>query len=282
MNSKGRDDHKNSQEHLVVNTFLSISAMLFYLGTASSRLYQLHAMVAQHQRLYWLGGIAVICHAVLLSQLIFTPMGLSLGVTNAASLVAWVIAVFLLLSLPKKPVENLLLVVFPLAALAIALSVFTQSEHILSVEKGVGVQLHVFFSIVAYSLLSITALQAIFLAIQEYQLRHKNLSWAMRHLPPLQVMESLLFQMMALGIAFLSISLLSGFLFLENIFAQHLVHKTILSLAAWGVFSALLYGHWQYGWRGKTAVRWSLVGFFVLMLAYFGSKIVLELVLKRV
>jgi ABC-type uncharacterized transport system permease subunit len=265
-----------------VNTLLSLSAILFYLGTALSRLYQLRTMISQQQLLYKLGGVAVASHAVILSQSMFTPTGLNLGISNAASLVAWVIALLLLITLIKKPVENLLLVVFPTASLAIAIDLLMHSERILNTEKGLGVQIHVFFSIVAYSLLSITALQAIFLAIQEYQLRHKNLSWAMRHLPPLQVMESLLFQMMGLGLMFLSISLASGFIFLEDIFAQHLVHKTILSIAAWCVFSALLYGHWQYGWRGKTAVRWSLFGFFVLMLAYFGSKVVLELVLKRV
>jgi len=141
--------------------------------------------------------------------------------------------------------------------------------------------IHIFSSLLAYSLLSISAFQAVFLAVQDYQLHHKRPGWVMQRLPPLQVMETLLFQIMALGVILLTISLFSGFWFLSDIFAQHLVHKTVLSIIAWWVFIILLWGHWQYGWRGRIAIYWSLSGFFFLMLAYFGSKFVLELILKR-
>jgi ABC-type uncharacterized transport system permease subunit len=94
-------------------------------------------------------------------------------------------------------------------------------------------------------------------------------------------METLLFQMIGTGLFFLSISLVSGFIFIEDLFAQHLVHKTVLSIIAWIIFSSLLIGRFRYGWRGKTAVRWTLTGFFLLLLAYFGSKLVLEIILHR-
>jgi ABC-type uncharacterized transport system permease subunit len=55
----------------------------------------------------------------------------------------------------------------------------------------------------------------------------------------------------------------------------------VLSLIAWAVFATLLWGHWKFGWRGRTAIRWTLGGFVFLMLAYFGSKMVLELMLGR-
>jgi ABC-type uncharacterized transport system permease subunit len=87
--------------------------------------------------------------------------------------------------------------------------------------------------------------------------------------------------MLTAGVLFLSVSLISGFMFIENLFAQHLVHKTVLSLLAWLIFSGLLLGRWRYGWRGKTATKWTLSGFVLLVLAYFGSKFVLELVLHR-
>lgn len=94
-------------------------------------------------------------------------------------------------------------------------------------------------------------------------------------------METLLFQMLGAGIIFLTISLISGFLFIEDLFAQHLVHKTVLSLLAWVIFSGLLIGRSRYGWRGQTAIQWTLIGFVLLLLAYFGSKLVLELILQR-
>ena len=63
--------------------------------------------------------------------------------------------------------------------------------------------------------------------------------------------------------------------------AQHLVHKTVLSVASWAVFLMLLWGHWRYGWRGRTALRWTWTGYAVLLTAYFGSKFVLETLLGQ-
>jgi ABC-type uncharacterized transport system permease subunit len=90
-----------------------------------------------------------------------------------------------------------------------------------------------------------------------------------------------MFQMIRIGFVLLSLALFTGVLFLEDIFAQHLVHKTVLSIVAWLVFATLLWGRWRFGWRGQVAIRWTVGGFVFLMLAYFGSKLVLELILNR-
>ena len=92
-------------------------------------------------------------------------------------------------------------------------------------------------------------------------------------------MDKLLFKILALGVIFLSASLLSGFIFLEDIFAQHLIHKTILSILAWVIFVSLIYGRKKYGWRGRNAANITLIGFFILFLSYFGTKIVLEIII---
>ena len=110
-------------------------------------------------------------------------------------------------------------------------------------------------------------------------LRNKRPGGFIRALPPLQTMETLLFQMIGLGLALLTASLLTGTLYIEDMFAQHLVHKTILSMVAWVVFATLLWGRWRFGWRGRTAIRWTLSGFVVLLLAYIGSKLVIEIIL---
>jgi len=83
------------------------------------------------------------------------------------------------------------------------------------------------------------------------------------------------------GIALLSISIISGFAFLDDMFAQRVVHHTVLSSAAWVMYTGLLVGHRLLGWRGTTAVRWTLIAFVLLLLGYFGSKFVLEIVLQR-
>ena len=103
----------------------------------------------------------------------------------------------------------------------------------------------------------------------------------MRILPPLTLTEALLFRLIAAGFLLLTLTLVTGVLFVDNLFAQHLVHKTVLSVAAWLVFGVLLFGRWRYGWRGKRAVRLTLIGMAVLLLAFFGSKFVLELLLRR-
>ena len=133
----------------------------------------------------------------------------------------------------------------------------------------------------AYSLLSIAVAQAILLAIQDKYLHNKHPAGFLRSLPSLETMEILLFRIIGLGVLALSISLISGFLYLEDMFAQHLVHKTILSIIAWSVFVVLLWGRFKFGWRGKMAIKWSISGFTLLMLAYFGSKFVIELVLQQ-
>jgi ABC-type uncharacterized transport system permease subunit len=94
-------------------------------------------------------------------------------------------------------------------------------------------------------------------------------------------MESLLFQMSAVGFILQSLALLTGMFYLEDMFEQHLVHKTILSIAAWCVFAVLLWGRWKFGWRGRTAIRWTMAGFTILLLSYFGSKMVLEIFLNK-
>jgi len=119
------------------------------------------------------------------------------------------------------------------------------------------------------------------LAVQDHQLRNKKPGGFVRALPPLQTMETLLFQMIGLGFFLHSLSLITGIIYLDDMFAQHIAHKTILSILAWIIFAILLWGRWRFGWRGSTAIRWTLAGFTVLFLAYVGSKWVLEVILNR-
>jgi len=206
---------------------------------------------------------------------------LNFGFFNIASIISALIALLLLLENLDKPIEKLGIVIFPTAALMLTLSInFPGKEHVLPVYSW-QMNIHILSSIIAFSLLNIAALQAIFLAIQEQQLRRHPPRKLIQSLPPLQTMETLLFQMIGTGVILLTVSLISGFFFIDDLFSQHLVHKTILSILAWLIFSALLFGRIRYGWRGQTAIQWTLIGFTLLLLAYFGSKMVLELILNR-
>lgn len=264
---------------------IGILAILLYL--ASSLLLAVRLVRREEAPYFGRGGIltlgfgAVLLHAGVLYPLLVTANGLNLGFFNAASLVGWLTALLLLASSLQRPLENLGIALLPMAALTIALVFAYPSQHVLSEASRWQLDLHILLSILAYSLMVIAVLQALLLAVQDRQLRNRHPGGLIRALPPLATMETLLIQLIATGFVLLSLALLTGFFFLEDIFAQHLVHKTVLSLIAWAVFATLLWGHWKFGWRGRTAIRWTLGGFVFLALAYFGSKLVLELLLGR-
>ena len=226
-----------------------------------------------------LGFGAVTLHALALYPELITGQGLNLGFFNAASLIALLTVALLLLTAVKQPVENLGIPVLPIAAVTLALAIWTPTTQPSITTTAWQLDLHILFSVLAYSLLALAAVQAILLAIQDHHLRNRHPGGYIRALPPLQIMERLLFQMIGTGFALLSAALLTGIVFLDDIFAQHLVHKTVLSLAGWVIFGILLWGRWRFGWRGRTAIRWTLSGFVLLVLAYFGTKLVLELIL---
>lgn len=103
----------------------------------------------------------------------------------------------------------------------------------------------------------------------------------MQTLPALDTLEALLFYLIKIGLAVLTVSLVTGLVYVDDLFGQHLAHKTILSIFAWLVFALLLWGRWKRGWRGRVAVRMTLAGIALLLLSYFGSKLVLEIILDR-
>ncbi len=265
---------------------ISLAAILLYLAAALRiGISLLHNTADEHTaklQMLGIGLVAISLHGIILFQAIITGTGLNLGIFNAASLVTWLIASFILAASLIKPLENLAIVLLPLAALTLGLELLFPSPRLLPEDAPMGLRIHIMLSILAYSLLAIAALQALALAIEDHLLHARRPLRAMRVLPPLQTLEGSMFQIIAFGFFLLSLGLISGLMFLKDIFAQHLVHKTVLSIIAWLVFAILLWGRHRFGWRGRTAIRYALSGFSLLMLAYFGSKAVLELILDRI
>lgn len=226
-----------------------------------------------------LGALALIAHALGLHFQLLPGAGLSLNFFSASSLIAWAVIALILLGWTRLPLQNLFLLLFPLGALTVLLAQFVPAGTSQPIHEAPGILAHILLSILAYGLLTIAMFQALLLSLQDHQLKHKHPSGLIRNFPPLQTMESLLFGFLWAGWLLLSLSLLSGWLFFEDLFAQHLVHKTVLSCIAWVVFAILLWARHQLGWRGHKAIRWTLAGFCLLMLAYFGSKLVREFIL---
>ncbi len=261
-------------------------AVLLYLTSTfllGAKIYGSSGIFNKTRSIFLLFGIiALMLHAHLLYQSIILSNGLDFGFFNAVSLVGWLVALIVLLTSLYRPLENLLLMLFPIAGLAILLELFIPDERILNESLSTGLRIHILLSICAYSLLMIGAFQALLLAVQERLIKAKRAAIIMNTLPPLQVMEDLLIQIIVIGFFLLSLSLASGMMFIDDMFAQHLVHKTVLSILAWVIYCILLWGRWSAGWRGKRIIRWALGGFVALLLAYFGSKFVLEVILHRV
>lgn len=228
-------------------------------------------------RLLGLTGFVLQGYSVYL--LLHQPGGIDLSFFPVGSLVAWAVAGMVLASSLRQLLDNLFIGVFPLAAITALLAGFIDTGSMPKPYAG-GLITHILLSLLAYSLFTIATVQAVLLSRQEAALKQHHTRGLVTSLPPLQMMERLLFESLWAGFVLLSASLVSGFLFVDNLFAQHLAHKTLLSLFAWLVYAVLLAGRHFLGWRSRTAVRWTLGGFVLLMLGFFGSKLVLELLLK--
>lgn len=260
-------------------TITGLLAVVLYLATAALLVRRLAHATGERLALLALGLAAAALHGAVLGQDLLGGPGLDLSFFTTLSLVTWLMAALILLGALRAPVENLGVGALPLAAIGLGLELSPLADQRTMPVMDSAMQAHVVLSLLAFSLLAIAAFQAALLAIQDHYLRLRRPGGFVRALPPLETMERLLFRIIALGFIFLTAALLLGWVALEDLFAQHLVHKTALSLVAWAVFGVLLWGRWYFGWRGRTAVRWTTGGLTVLLLAYFGSKLVLELIL---
>ena len=231
--------------------------------------------------LTWTAGLGVGLHLLALVTGLVHEGSLRVGVTEAASLFAWQSAMLLWLFSFREPIRVNGVALYPLAGLFALWAALTPSPVSQVQLSDWQVSAHVLISLLAAGLLTVAAAQAIALAIQERLLHRHRLAPADSRMPPLQTMEHVLFQLIALGFLLLSLTLLSGLWFVHDWLAQHLAHKTLLSISAWVIFGVLLWGRWRHGWRGRTATRWALTGYGVLILSYFGSKFVLEQVFGR-
>lgn len=226
----------------------------------------------------WL--ITIVCSVIFLFNRITSPAGLDFSFYNTLLISALVVSTILCLISTFKRVEFLGLFVLPITLVCIGLNVILLQPRA-PILLSAGILVHIVTSIVAFSILCLGAIQAILLLVQDRQLKTHTSPGILRAIPSLHENETTLFQSIGLGVVVLAISLGTGFIYLDDIFGQHLIHKTILSSLAWVVFVTLLWGRVQFGWRGPTAIRWTLGGFTFLILAYFGSKFVLELILNR-
>jgi ABC-type uncharacterized transport system permease subunit len=259
---------------------LGVAACLCYLAATGLQIQKVLKGNGTDRWVKLLGALAVILHGFTAYKGFINTNGYDLGFYPMLSLMAFSIGAIVLISSLRRPVDNLFVFVFPLAVSTIILQIVLKGDFMPRQDITGGIFSHIALSIIAYSLLTIAAAQALLLSFGDNMLRHHQLI-ILRNLPPLETMEHLMFEMIWAGLVFLTLSIGSGFIFIADFSEPGLVHHTAITLAAWIVFIVLAWGRYQLGWRGAIASRWTLFGFVLLVLGYFGSKIVLEFILGK-
>jgi ABC-type uncharacterized transport system permease subunit len=206
--------------------------------------------------------------------------GLSVSLAGAVSLIGLQLAVIGLLGALEPNLRGMAAGLLLLAAVAtIPMDMHPDVPTTLNISWQL--QAHILIAMFAYGLLTAGAIVAVYALIQDRRLKAGKLSSGNQLFAPLETTEKMLFSVTAAGFSVLLLAVLSGFAFVENLFAQHLVHKTAFSLLALLLFGILVAGRMFAGWRGKRAVYLYLWGFVFLCLAYFGARFVLEELLNR-
>jgi ABC-type uncharacterized transport system permease subunit len=278
--------------------FVALATALLYLAIAALSWAQLKTEPAADRRFAVVTALmlpALVGHAIALGDSMFGLGGLRFGFAHALSatllisgLTLWVEGFFV-------PLRGLYLLVAPIAALTVTLPSFFHGASLADEGSSLYLRLHLTVALLSYGILAVAALHALLMATVDYYLHQpsvapgQGLSRLFARLPPLLALESLLFRQIAVGFVLLSVTLASGAAFSEERFGRPLgeahslvpPQKIVFALLSWLVFGSLLAGRAMFGWRGRTALRWTFVGFVMLLLAYVGSLFVVEVILGR-
>ena len=228
-------------------------------------------------------AVALLAHGISLQHALFPDGRMQFGFSVAVSMMVWLAVLFYWIETLYTRLDGLQTLAMPAAAVCSMLPALFPSQHELTNAGSMAFRAHFVIAMLAYSLFTLAALHALLMAVAEKQLHSARLSKAFAKLPPLLTMEALLFRLVGIAFILLTLTLVSGVAFSESLFGKAftLDHKTIFAVISWLLFGALLFGRHAWGWRGRVALRWTLAGFVALMLAYVGSRFVVEVVLQR-
>lgn len=268
--------------HVIAATlYAGLATHLWRARWRGPALDQPKAGLANRERIWLL--VAMVLHGITLVDAILPGEAMRFGFAAALSLILWLAIVLYLVESLYARMEGLQMLGLPLAAVCVMLPAAFPGQHILANAHSPAFRLHFLVAMLAYSLFTLAALHAVLMAVAEKRLHRGRMSPLLASLPPLLTMEALLFRLIHIAFVLLTLTLASGIMFSETLFGKALPfnHKTIFAIISWAIFAALLAGRHLRGWRGRVALRWTLAGFGALLLAYVGSRFVLEIVLGR-
>ena len=229
--------------------------------------------------------VALVLNGMLLYRSVVRPDGLDMSVGNGIGMLVWLtVVIYWVGGLAFRGLAAILGLMAPIAFCAVVVQASVMHvHHIVNYGGDPLFALHFAIAMLAYALFFVATVHALVMLAEEKWLHRGVLPPFIRQLPPLLEMEALLFRILLAAFVLLTLTVLSGLFFSEELFGKPftLTHKNVFAILSWFIFGGLLAGHYFRGWRGRTAVYWTLAGFTALLLAYIGSKAVLELILKR-
>jgi len=225
--------------------------------------------------------LALLAHGALIYQSMLGRGDIRLGFGNSLSTILWLTALVYWVSSQGAPLARLQSWVSGLAAVSVLGMVLFTATHVIPNSQALALRAHLVVSFLAYGLLAVAALHAVLMTLLEKQL-HRG-AFLRDGAPPLLTLEAMLFRSIGIGFALLTLAVISGVFFSEELFGKALQfsHKIVFAILSWLVFGGLLLGRYFRGWRGRTALVWTITGFMLLLLAYLGTQFVLEVVLRR-
>jgi ABC-type uncharacterized transport system permease subunit len=256
--------------------------------------------LAQWERVAILVPLAL--HTWLVYQALFVAPELRFGFGQALSVTLWLAVLIYWFESLFVNLEGMQAIVLGAAAACVLLPGLFPGLAAPPDASGIAFRAHLALAMLAYSLFTIGAMHALLMALIERRLHRDRLFGGRRDgdadapvrgrgllegplstLPPLLTLERLLFRILTLGFVLLTLTLATGAIYSEEVFgrALRLNHKTVFAILSCVIFGLLLAGRWRYGWRGRRALRWTLAGFVMLLLAYVGSRFVIEVILGR-
>lgn len=221
-----------------------------------------------------LAVIALITHAITLKLLIFRgDGGQNLTLLNLGSAVSLLMCIIMTVVAYKGRAWYLTPIVYSFAIINLMLSTIMPGEFITHLEASVPLFIHIGLALLSYATLLIAALYAFQVALIDYQLKNKTLKFS-PDMPPMMVVERKMFHITQVGVILLTLTLCTGFIYMDNIFDKENIHKSVLSVIAWFVYIILLWGHFHGGWRGKRVLSFHVVGALILTMAFFGNRLI--------
>jgi ABC-type uncharacterized transport system permease subunit len=241
------------------------------------------------ERLAILAPLAL--HGWLLEQGIFGAPELRFGFAFALSAMLWLAVLIYWLESLFFSLVGMQALVLGAAALGVLLPAWFPGR-LLADATSTDFKIHLGLAIVAYSVFTIALLHALLMALADRLLHRKRTGEASRAdplhgpaagLPPLLTIERMFFRLVGTAFVLLTLTLATGMTLSESLFgrAMRLNHETVFAVMAWLTFAVLLWGRLARGWRGRTALRWTVAGFVMVLLANIGTAFVLEVLLRR-